>query len=163
VVGFAVVFLHDERGLSGGAAALVVALAQVIAGGFRIGAGRWSDIVGSRIAPLRSVGLAVAASLGVTAALAAGPLWILLAVLALAGGLSMGWNGLSFAAAAELAGARRSGASIGFQQTVLAAIGIGAPVLFAATVSATSWALAFLLAALFPLVGWRVLRPLREY
>jgi len=163
VVGFAVVFLHDEHGLSEGAAALVVAVTQVLAAAFRIGAGRWSDVLGSRIVPLRYVGLAVVVGLVLTALLARGPLSLLVVMLALAGGLSMGWNGLAFAAAAELAGARRSGASIGFQQTVLSAIGVAAPLLFAATVSATSWAVAFLVAALFPLAGWRALRPLRAY
>ncbi len=160
---FAVVFLHDEHGLSGRSASLVVAVAQVLAGAFRIGAGRWSDVLGSRIVPLRYVGLAVVVGLVLTALLARGPLSLLVVMLALAGGLSMGWNGLAFAAAAELAGARRSGASIGFQQTVLSAIGVAAPLLFAATVSATSWAVAFLVAALFPLAGWRALRPLRAY
>lgn len=160
VISFTVVFLHDEYGLSEGSAALVVAVSQLLAAAFRIGAGHWSDLVGSRVVPLRQVGLAVVAGLVLTAVFAGGPLWLLIVALALAGGLSMGWNGLAFAAAAELAGARRSGASIGFQQTVLSAIGVAAPVLFAATVSETSWAFAFLLAAAFPLAGWRVLRPL---
>ena len=35
----------------------------------------------------------------------------------------MSWNGLSFTAAAELAGGTRSGAAIGFQQSVLAGVG----------------------------------------
>jgi sugar phosphate permease len=163
ILGFTVVFLHDEHGLSETSAALVLALAQVFAVGLRIGAGRWSDVSGSRIAPLRLVGLAMVATLVLTAVFARGPLALLVVALTLAGALSMGWNGLSFAAAAELAGARRSGASIGFQQTVLSAIGVGAPVLFAATVSAASWTVAFLVAAVFPLVGWRLLRPLRQY
>jgi sugar phosphate permease len=162
IVGFAVVFLHDEYGLSEGSAALVLAVSQVLAAALRIGAGRWSDLVGSRVVPLRYVGLAVVAGLAFTALVARGPLWLLVIALALAGGLSMGWNGLAFAAAAELAGARRSGASIGFQQTVLSAIGVVAPVLFAVTVSETSWAVAFLLAAAFPLAGWRMLRPLAD-
>jgi sugar phosphate permease len=163
ILGFTVVFLHDEHGLSETSAALVLAAAQVLAVGLRIGIGRWSDVVGSRVRPLRLVGLAAVASLIVTGALARGPLALLVVALAVAGGLSMGWNGLSFAAAAELAGARRSGASIGFQQTVLSAIGVGAPVLFAATVSGASWTVAFLVAALFPLAGWRLLRPLTQY
>jgi hypothetical protein len=75
----------------------------------------------------------------------------------------MAWNGLAFTTAAELAGAARSGAAIGFQQTVLSAFGIVAPVLFAATVSNASWALAFALAAIFPLVGRVVLAPLKGY
>jgi sugar phosphate permease len=163
VIGFGVLFLHDEHGLSVQSAALVLAASQVLAVVFRIGAGRWSDLVGSRVGPLRSVGLAVAASLVLTATLAGGPLWLLVPVLALAGGLSMGWNGLAFTAAAELAGAPRSGAAIGFQQSVLSAIGVGAPVLFAVSVSVGSWAAAFVLAAVFPLVGWLALRPLRGY
>jgi sugar phosphate permease len=163
ILGFTVVFLHDEHGLSETSAALVLAAAQVLAVGLRIGIGRWSDVLGSRIGPLRLIGLAAVAGLVVTGALANGPLDLLVVALAVTGGLSMGWNGLSFAAAAELAGARRSGASIGFQQTVLSAIGVGAPVLFAITVSEASWTVAFLVAAVFPLVGWRLLRPLTQY
>jgi hypothetical protein len=99
----------------------------------------------------------------VTALLARGPLWLLVPVLALGGGLTMAWNGLAFTTAAELAGAARSGAAIGFQQTVLSAFGIAAPVLFAVTVSHGSWTLAFALAALFPLAGRLILRPLVGY
>ena len=40
----------------------------------------------------------------------------------------MAWNGLSFTAAAELAGAARSGAAIGFQQSVLSGLGVLAPI-----------------------------------
>jgi sugar phosphate permease len=163
IIGFGVVFLHDEHGLSERDAALVIAAAQVLAVGIRIGTGRWSDVVGSRIGPLRHVGVVVAMSLGVVALLAGGPLWLLIPALAVAGGLSMGWNALAFTSAAELAGAARSGAAIGFQQSVLSGIAIVAPIVFAATVSRTSWALAFLLAALVPLAGRLSLRPLRGY
>jgi hypothetical protein len=109
------------------------------------------------------VGLAVAASVVATAALAGGPVSLLAVTLAVAGALSMAWNGLSFAAAAELAGSGRSGAAIGFQQTVLSAIGIVAPPLFAATAAGLSWGAAFLIAAVFPLAGWVVLRPLEGH
>lgn len=163
LIGFTVLFLHDEHDVSASSAALVVAFAQILAVGLRIAAGHWSDVVGSRVGPLRIVGLAIAAGLVVTAALAGGPIGALVVALTLAGALSMAWNGLSFTAAAELAGARRSGAAIGFQQTVLSGIGVVAPPLFAATVSASSWAVAFLLAALFPLAGWFSLRPLRAH
>jgi MFS family permease len=84
-------------------------------------------------------------------------------VLVLACGLTMAWNGLSFTAAAELAGPFRSGAAIGVQQTFLSLGGVAAPVLFAACVAQASWPLAFAASALFPLVGWAVLRPLRAY
>ncbi|MDQ3671279.1 MAG: MFS transporter [Actinomycetota bacterium] len=163
VIGFGVLFLHDQHGLSEGRAALVIAASQVLAVGFRIGAGRWSDLLGARIVPLRRVGVAVGAVMVLTAALSGGPLYLLVPTLALAGGLTMAWNGLSFTAAAELAGTVRSGAAIGLQQTILSGIGVAAPVLFAATVSLWSWTAAFALAALFPLVGWWALRPLRGH
>jgi MFS family permease len=163
VIGFGVVFLHDEHGLSEREAALVIAASQVLAVVFRIGTGRWSDVVGSRIGPLRQVGIVIAVGLVATAALSGGPLVLLVPVLALAGGLSMGWNALAFAAAAELAGAARSGAAIGFQQSVLSGVGIVAPIVFAASVSGASWAVAFLVAALVPLAGRFVLGPLRGH
>jgi MFS family permease len=145
-----------------GDAALVLAASQALAVAFRIGAGRWSDVVGSRVRPLRVVGLTVADALVLTAVLAGGPLALLVPTLALAGALSMAWNGLSFTAAAELAGTARSGAAIGFQQAVLSGLGVLAPVVFAKTVSSGSWALAFALAALLPLAGWLGLRPLSD-
>jgi sugar phosphate permease len=163
VIGFGVLFLHDEHGLSDSDAALAIAASQVLAVAFRIGAGRWSDILGSRIVPMRRAGIALAAALVLTAVLAGGPLWLLVPALALAGGLSMAWNGLSFTAAAELAGTARSGAAIGLQQSVLSGLGVLAPVLFAATVSGASWSVAFVVAALVTMAGWGALRPLRSY
>ena len=158
---FLVLFLVEDRGWSTGAAAAVLAAGQVLAAGLRIGVGRWSDAIRSRIAPLRLVGIAVTVALALVAAAAGAAGWILVPILVATTGLSMAWNGLSFTIAAELGG-RRSGAAIGFQQTVLSVVGIGAPIAFAATVSATSWRAAFALAAVFPLAGWWALRPLRE-
>ncbi|MGE5689652.1 MAG: MFS transporter [Pseudomonadota bacterium] len=160
VTGFVVLFLHDERGLSNARAAAVLAAVQVLAVAARIAAGRWSDVVRSRVRPLRLVGLASAAALGVTAAVLASPLWIVVPAFVVAGTLSMAWNGLAFTAAAEVAGARRSGAAIGFQQTVLSGVGAVVPAAFAVAVTATSWQVAFAGAALFPVVGWYGLRPL---
>lgn len=42
VIGFGVVFLHDQRGFSGRQAALVIGAAHVLAVALRIAAGRWS-------------------------------------------------------------------------------------------------------------------------
>jgi len=160
LMSFVVLFLHDARGFSTGEAAAVLAAAQVLAAGLRIGVGRWSDVLRSRIRPLRLVGVVVAAMLAAVAVTAQADPWILVPVIAVATALSMAWNGLSFTIAAELGG-RRSGAAIGFQQTVLSAVGIAAPVAFATAVSATSWQAAFGVAALFPLAGWWMLAPLR--
>jgi sugar phosphate permease len=162
MMSFVVLFLVDERGFSSGEAAAVLAVAQAVAVGLRIWAGRWSDRLGARVVPLRRIGLAVAAAVAVAAVLVEAALVLLVPALALACALSMAWNGLSFTAAAELAGRARSGAAIGFQQTVLSLVGAGVPVAFAATVSASSWRVAFAAAAAFPLLGWWALGPLSE-
>ncbi len=162
LMGFVVLFLHDSRGFTTGAAAAVLAVAQVLAAGLRIGVGRWSDVLGSRVRPLRLIGATVAVLLALVALAATSGAWILVPAITLATAVSMAWNGLSFTIAAELGG-RRSGAAIGIQQTALAASGVVVPVAFAATVSATSWQAAFGLAALFPLMGWYTLRSLRGY
>ena len=160
VTGFVVLFLHDERGLSPGEAAAVLAGVQVLAAAFRIGAGRWSDVIGSRVVPLLIVGVASSATLAAATALLDAPLALLVVAFVLAGGFAMAWNGLSFTTAAEIAGARRSGAALGLQQTALAAAGAAVPPAFAAVVAASSWRTGFALAALFPLAGVQLLRPL---
>jgi len=159
MMGFVVLFLHDEHGYSTGEAAAVFAVGQGLAAAFRIAVGRWSDMLGSRVRPLRRIGIAIAVALAAVAVLSDAPGLLLVPALVVATALSMAWNGLSFTIAAELGG-RRSGAAIGFQQTVLSAIGVAAPVAFAAVVSGTSWGVAFGLAALFPLAGAWLLRPL---
>ena len=161
MMGFVVLFLHDEHGYSTGEAAAVFAAGQVLAAVLRIGIGRWSDVLGSRIQPLRLVGVSIAAGLALVALASGAPGLLLVPVLAVVTGLSMAWNGLSFTIAAELGG-RRSGAAIGFQQTVLSAVGVVAPIAFAAAVSWSSWRAAFAVAAAFPLAGWWALRPLRD-
>jgi sugar phosphate permease len=161
LTGFVVLFLHDARHLSDAAAAGVLAGIQVLAVGTRIGAGRWSDLLGTRIVPLRRIGVTVFATVTLGAVLLSAPLALLAPVLVVAGGLAMSWNGLSLTAAAELAGETRSGAAIGFQQTALSIVGVGTPIAFGAFVAATSWRAGFAFAALFPLAGVVALRGLR--
>lgn len=162
LTGFLVLFLHDARGLSTGEAAAVLAVAQVIAIGLRIGAGLWSDHARARIRPLRIVGLAIFATLALSAALVTVPLEILVPMLVVATAFSMMWNGLSYTAAAELAGRSRSGAAIGFQQMTLSIVGFAAAPLFAALVDASSWRTGFAVFAAAPLAGWWLLGGLDE-
>jgi sugar phosphate permease len=160
LMSFVVLFLHDERGFSPGEAAAVLAAFQVLAAGLRIATGRWSDAVRSRIGPLRQLGVGTAVALALAVVLLDAPSAVLVPALVVAGALSMSWNALSFTAAVEFAGRARAGAAIGIQQSALAAAGAAAPVVFAATVSGTSWRVAWGLAALFPLAGAAVLAPL---
>ena len=162
VLSFVVLYLHDERGLGKGEAAAVLGVVQVAAMILRVAAGRWSDTLHSRVVPLERIGLAMAATLGLATILLDAPLVLLLPAFVVAGALTMAWNGVAFAAVAELAGRTRSGAALGVQQTVLSLAGVAAPLAFAAVVSAGSWRLAYGLAALFPLPGWWILRSLRD-
>jgi sugar phosphate permease len=160
IMAFVVLFLHDARGFSTAHAALVLAAVQVGGVVIRIAVGRRSDREGRRIPLFIRLSTVLAVTLGTAAALVAGPIFVLVPVLVVAGIFGMSWNGLSFTAAAEAAGARRSGAAIGFQQTVLGAGGIVIPIAFAAVVAGASWRVAFFAAAATAAVGAAALRPL---
>ncbi|MDX6556617.1 MAG: hypothetical protein QOD86_2812 [Miltoncostaeaceae bacterium] len=161
ILSFLALYLHEERGWSEVEAAL--ALAGVQAGGAvaRVAAGAWSDRVGRRVRPLGRLALGAAVALGAAAALLPAPDGVAVPVLIGAGVLAMSGNGVSFAAAAELAAAGRTGTALGLQNTVLfVAVAISPPA-FGAAVGWLSWPAAFALAAACPLAGWWVLQPLR--
>ncbi|MGZ8650239.1 MAG: MFS transporter [Solirubrobacteraceae bacterium] len=157
---FLVVYLHDERGFSVPAAAAVLAAVSVVGGALRIGLGFLSDRLATRIVPLVAVGVVLTGVIAVAALVAEASSWVLVPVLAAAGALSSSWNGLSFTAAAELAGRGKAGAALGFQQTALAIGGAIAPAPFAVLVGFTSWRTGFACLAALPLVGALALRPL---
>jgi sugar phosphate permease len=159
VLGFTVLFLHEQRGVAAGAAAAVLAAIQVGGAGSRALTGWLSDRSGRRLPLMRTIGVATAATLLAVAALARAPLALLVPVLVVAGVGSMSWNGLSLTAAAELAGPDRTGAALGLQQTAVA-FGAGSAAVFAALVAATSWTAAFGLLAAPLLAGCLLLRKL---
>jgi sugar phosphate permease len=160
IMAFVVLFLHDARGFSTAHAALVLAAVQVGGVAIRIAVGRRSDREGRRVPLFVRLSAVLAVALATAAALVEGPIFVLVPVLVVAGVFGMSWNGLSFTAAAEAAGPRRSGAAIGFQQTVLGVGGIVIPIAFAAVVAGASWRVAFLAAAASAAVGAAALRPL---
>ena len=127
----------------------------------RIGSGRISDRLGSRLRPLRTIGIGLAVFTAGVAAATDAPLALLIPLFVIAGVLSMAWNGLAYAAAAEAVGSARTGAALGFQQTLLGVVVAGAPPVIAA-VATHSWRAAFLLAAAGPVVGVLILQRLRE-
>lgn len=150
IVGFTVLFLHQEHGLSTGRAAAVLAGIQFLGAVLRVTTGRWSDRLQTRIVPLRRVTLAMSVALLALAILTNAPTTLVIVVLLVAGGLSLGWNALAFAAVAEAAGRQRSGAALGLQQTGLAISGAVSPIVLAAVIGASSWHIGFLLAAACP-------------
>lgn len=160
VIGFTVLFLHDQRGLSDVAAGAVLAVIQVVGVVLRIAVGRWSDRVGRRLSLLRRTAGLIAVVWLVTPFLFGAPVGLLIPVVVLAGAITFAWNGLSFAAAAELAEPGRSGTAIAVQQTALFAVAALVPPLFGAAAAATSYRVAFWAAVAGPVLGWILLRPL---
>jgi sugar phosphate permease len=152
ITGFVVLFLHEHRHVSTHSAAAVLATINLLAIAARVGAGRASDRLRTRLRPLRAIGVALAVTTAAVAALTDAPLAALVPAFVVSGVLSMAWNGLAFAAAAEAAGASRTGAALGFQQTLLGVVVAGAPPLFA-VIADSSWRLAFALAAVGPVLG----------
>jgi sugar phosphate permease len=160
LLGFVVLFLHDERGV--GAATAAGALAALQLGGAlaRLVAGRRSDLEGVRIPLLRRIAAADAVLLGATAALVGGPGVLLYPLLLVAGVVAMCWNGLAFTVAAEIAGRRRAGTAVSLQNTIVSVGGALAPAGFGALVHASSWTVAYAACALAPVAAFVLLAPL---
>jgi sugar phosphate permease len=150
---FVVLFLHEHRHVSTTRAAAVLAAINVLGIGARVGAGRWSDSVRRRMRPLRQIGVVLTATMVIVTALVDAPITVLVPALIVAGVASISWNGLSFTASAETAGLARSGAALGFQQTLLGLVGAVFAPGFAWFVDATSWRTAFALSTIGPLLG----------
>ena len=127
ITGFVVLFLHEHRHVSAHAAGALLAGINVLAIAARIGSGRISDRLASRLRPLRTIGIALTLFTAGIAAATDAPLAVLVALFLVAGTLSMAWNGLAYASAAEMAGSARTGAALGFQQTLLGVVVAGAP------------------------------------
>ena len=131
-IGFVVLFLHDERGLSDGAAARRCSRRHRCSrSAMRIGVG---PLVGrrsaSRVGPLRADRRrGRPCAVGVVAVARRRGRWrCWCPALVRRRRLSMAWNGLSFTAAAELAGAARAARRSASSRRCLSAIGVVVPV-----------------------------------
>jgi MFS family permease len=160
LTGFVVLFLESQRDFSPGEAGAVLAGMNVVAVAGRLLAGRLSDRHGTRVGLIRRIALSTTVATAAATALLGATGWLLVAALVIGGGLSMCWNGLSVTAAVEAAGAGRSGAALGLQQTMLGTAIVVAPLAFAPFVAATSWRAGFAVSAAFPLAAVAVLRRL---
>src|SRR4029079_14569156 len=78
IIGFVVLFLHEHRGVSKEGAGAVLAAIYVLAVAARIGSGTISDRLGSRLGPLRTIGVALAIGTAAVAAAIDAPLALLI-------------------------------------------------------------------------------------
>jgi sugar phosphate permease len=150
---FTLVWLMVERGWSAGSAGLLVTLAQVLGAAGRIAAGRWSDVAGSRLKPIRVIALSAAAAMGLLALTDWLGSPISVAMVIVASVITVSDNGLAFTAIAEIAGPFWSGRALGTQNTSQLLTAGVAPPLFGALIGVAGYAAAFAVCALFPLIA----------
>ncbi|OBK74118.1 MFS transporter [Mycobacterium sp. 1274761.0] len=150
---FTLVWLMTERRWSAASAGLLVALAQVLGAAGRIAAGRWSDIVSSRLRPIRTIALAAAVSMGLLALTdwVDSPASVVMVIAASV--ITVSDNGLAFTAIAEIAGPFWSGRALGTQNTSQLFTAGVVPPLFGALIGAAGYAAAFAVCAILPLLA----------
>jgi MFS family permease len=158
---FALVWLVQDRGWTPAAAGTVVAVAQIAGALGRIAVGHLSDVVGSRMRPLRWVSLAAAAAMAVLGLTAVLDLAIAVLLVVVATVVTVADNGLAFTAVAERAGPFWSGRALGAQNTAQFLAGSAVPPLAGLAVAHVGYAAAFALAALFPVLAVPLV-PVRE-
>lgn len=148
---YSLTWLVQERHWSPAAAGALVAATHVLGALGRIAVGHLSDVVGSRVRPLRWVAVAA----GVTMALLAltEPLAVAVVLLVVASTVTVADNGLAFTGVAERAGSYWSGRALGVQNTAQYFTAAAAAPLAGLAISEWGYAATFGVAALFPLVA----------
>lgn len=150
---FALTYLVSEQGWDPVTAGALLAVAQLLGAGGRIGAGIWSDRVDSRMRPMRIIAAAGTVSMILWAlGDVFAPALALLGLVAVTV-IAASPNGLSFTATAELAGPAWAGRAMGVQNTGQNTMAMAVAPAFAAIVTAIGWPLALTVGALFPLIA----------
>jgi sugar phosphate permease len=150
---FSAEYLVSARGWDATAAGRLLAVIAVLGAAGRIASGRWSDVVGNRLGPMRVIALAACASmLLVTLTAATEVRWVVLA-LGVASIVSVADNGLGFTATAELAGRAWSGRALGVQNTMQNVAAFATASLVGALAESFGFDWAFAAVAVFPALG----------
>ena len=150
---FALTYLVSQRHFTAGTAGELVAVAGLGGAAARLLAGKLSDVVASRLRPIRWLALAntvVVGSLALAAALhsAAGTVLVLVAAV-----ITVSTNGLAFTAVAELAGPAWAGRALGAQNTLQNLSAALTPPVFGVLISAGGFGAGYAVAAVFPLLA----------
>ena len=150
---FMLVWLVRGHGWSLAAAGVAVTVSQLLGALGRVAVGRWSDLIGSRMRPVRLIAATAAAMLFALAlvdqkaSVSALLLMIAVSVVAVLD------NGLEATAIAEFAGPSWSGRALGVQNTAQRLVAAIAIPLFGTLIAASRYQLAWVLCGLFPLLA----------
>lgn len=153
IVTFMLVWLMHHHGWSVGAAGGLITVCQLLGAAGRIGVGRWSDRVRSRMRPVRTIAIAATVTLlllALTDGTRSGYDVLLMVAISVIAVLD---NGLEATAITEFAGPFWSGRALGVQNTTQRLIAATAPPLCGALIVAADYAPAWALCALFPLAA----------
>lgn len=153
VASFALAYLVAVREWDAVAAGRVVFAGQLLGAIGRLGAGRWTDLAGSRLRPMRTLAIAsTVIMLGCWALDAAASSGIVVA-LVVASVITVCDNGMAYTAVAERAGPFWAGRALGAHNTVQNLVAVLAPSLIGLLISAHGYGAAFLVAAAFALLA----------
>jgi MFS family permease len=152
-VTFVLVWLMHHHGWSVAAAGGLITLCQMLGALGRIAVGRWSDHVGSRMRPVRTVAIAAALILFLLALTDNGGSGYDVLLMAALSVIAVLDNGLEATAITEFAGPFWSGRALGMQNTTQRLMAAAGPPLFGALIMAAEYPAAWALCGLFPLAA----------
>jgi sugar phosphate permease len=150
---FSAEYLVSQRAWDATTAGQLLAAVAVGGAAGRALTGHWSDVVGSRLAPMRLVAVTACISMLLVALTASTGVALVVLALALASIVSVSDNGLAFTATAELAGRAWSGRALGVQNTSQNIAAFATAPLVGALAGSFGFAWAFAAVAAFPLLG----------
>jgi len=150
---FSAEYLVSERGWDATTAGQLLAVVAIGGAAGRMAAGRWSDIAGNRLAPMRVIALAACGSMLLVALTASTDASLVVLALAVASIVSVSDNGLGFTATAELAGRAWSGRALGVQNTMQNVAAFATAPLVGALAGSFGFAWASSAVAVFPVIG----------
>ncbi|HEX3778063.1 MAG TPA: MFS transporter [Pseudonocardiaceae bacterium] len=153
IAAFALEYLVTVLHWAASTAGAFLAVIQVFGAFGRLGAGYWSDRVASRLRPMRQLAVASAAVMLLAAAGDRTWAWLVVVAIAIGAVITVADNGLGFTATAEFAGPAWSGRALGAQNTAQNIAAALTPPLLGLVIGGSSYAVAFGVAAVFPLLA----------
>jgi len=154
---YMLVWLQVGRDWSAHSAGILVAVAQLLGALGRIAAGQLSDVVGSRIRPLRWVALVAAGTMAALGLAIQIDVWVAIPLMVMASIVTVADNGLAFTATAERAGPWWSGRALGIQNTGQFLTATAVPPVIGSAITALGYGATFGLTAAFPLLALVIL------